>query len=95
MSPLRPRRLAARTTGESGDRDGITRFLLSPEAGGIRIERSLLVDSRNAARVRLDGVAVEPDAVLGEVGAETLDLVAGVERQRLCPVRADADRHRS
>ena len=61
--------VAARTSGKSGARDGITLFLLEPAARGLAIQRTVMVDSRNAARVRLDGVEVGADQVLGEVGA--------------------------
>jgi alkylation response protein AidB-like acyl-CoA dehydrogenase len=61
--------VAARTSGSSGDRAGITLFLVEPGTDGLTIERSDMVDNRNAARVRLDGVAVEASAVLGTVDA--------------------------
>lgn len=61
--------VAARTSGAAGERDGLTLFLVDPGAAGVSILRTLMVDSRNAARVRLESVAVGADAVLGEVGA--------------------------
>jgi len=61
--------VVARTAGESGDRDGLTLFLVDADVDGLEIKRSNMVDSRNAARLRLDGVEVGADRVLGEVGA--------------------------
>jgi alkylation response protein AidB-like acyl-CoA dehydrogenase len=60
--------VAAKTTG------GITLFLVPGDAT-VRT-RLTMVDSRNAARIRLDNVAVGPEAVLGRVdgGADLLDL---------------------
>ena len=69
--------VAARTSGEPGDRDGITLFLVDRGASGVDVTRTIMVDSRNAATVRLEGVQVDASAVLGSVGggAEILDPV--------------------
>ena len=67
--------VAARTSER-----GLTLLLVDPRAAGVHIERTLMVDAHNAARLRFDGVRIEPDAVLGEVDAtaavldEVLDL---------------------
>ncbi|MCQ4322245.1 acyl-CoA dehydrogenase family protein [Stutzerimonas stutzeri] len=60
--------VAARTAGEAGDADGITLLLVDREAPGVEVERTLMVDSRNAGVVRFDQVRVGAEAVLGEVG---------------------------
>jgi alkylation response protein AidB-like acyl-CoA dehydrogenase len=67
--------VAGRTSGAPGDREGITLFVVPAGAGGVSITRTIMVDSRNAAKVTLDGVQVERQAVLGEPdhGAEVLD----------------------
>jgi len=67
--------VAARTSGAAGERDGLTLFLVDPSARGVEITRTIMVDSRNAARVRLSNVEVTADTVLGEVdqGADLLD----------------------
>jgi alkylation response protein AidB-like acyl-CoA dehydrogenase len=67
--------VVARTSGEVGDREGITLFLVNADARGIDVTRTFMVDSRNAARVRFDGVEVDRSALLGEVdrGAAVLD----------------------
>jgi acyl-CoA dehydrogenase len=49
--------------------DGLTLFLVEAGTAGVAIERSVMVDAHNAARVRLDGVRVGEDAALGAVGA--------------------------
>ncbi|MDR3534092.1 MAG: acyl-CoA/acyl-ACP dehydrogenase [Rhodopila sp.] len=61
--------VAARTAG------GITLFLVPGES--TMRTRLTMVDSRNAALVRLDNVAVGPEAILGHVdrGADLLDTV--------------------
>jgi alkylation response protein AidB-like acyl-CoA dehydrogenase len=60
--------VSARTAGGPRDPDGITLFLLAPDAPGVTVERQARLDSRPAARVRLDGVHVGRDAVLGAPG---------------------------
>ena len=57
--------------------DGITLFLADRGAPGVDVTRTMMVDSRNAATVRLEGVQVDASAVLGSVGrgAEILDPV--------------------
>ncbi len=67
--------VAARTSGEQGDRDGITLFLIDRESQGVDVTRTLMADSRNAANIKFEGVSVAGDAVIGEVGkgADILD----------------------
>ncbi|MAE95396.1 MAG: acyl-CoA dehydrogenase [Deltaproteobacteria bacterium] len=69
--------VVARTSGASGEREGLTLFLVDPATDGCELTRSALIDSRYAARVSLSEVVVGRDAVLGEVdrGAEILDPV--------------------
>jgi alkylation response protein AidB-like acyl-CoA dehydrogenase len=69
--------VVARTSGADGDRDGITLFYVTAARGGVSTQRLDLVDSRNAARVRLHGVHAGERDVLGGVdeGAELLDRV--------------------
>ncbi len=61
--------VAARTEG------GLTLFLVDPKAPGVTVERTIMVDAHNAARIAFDGVQVDADAVLGEVdhGGPALD----------------------
>ncbi|MEP1230596.1 MAG: acyl-CoA dehydrogenase family protein [Litorimonas sp.] len=61
--------IAARTSGQTGDQDGISLFIIDPKSKGVSIERTIMVDSRNAARVDLDQVDVSGDALLGELDA--------------------------
>ncbi|MSP01352.1 MAG: acyl-CoA dehydrogenase [Acetobacteraceae bacterium] len=76
--------VVARTSGGPGDRDGITLFLVPRDAPGVTRLRTIMIDSRNAARITLDNVQVSADAVLGRIdgGADTLDRV--LDRARAC-----------
>ena len=59
--------VAARTAGAAGEDNGITMFLVDPKAKGIATERTIMVDSHNAARIEFADVEVDSDHVLGEV----------------------------
>jgi hypothetical protein len=59
--------VAARTAGSPGERDGLTLFLVDPKTRGVSTERTVMVDSHNAARIEFDNVDVTADHVLGEV----------------------------
>jgi alkylation response protein AidB-like acyl-CoA dehydrogenase len=74
--------VAARTGGSAGERAGLTLFLVDPKAKGIAIERTVMVDAHNAARIDFDNVAVDADGVLGEVdqGAQLLEAVLDIGR---------------
>ncbi len=57
--------IAARTSGEPGETAGISLFIVDPKSKGVRAERTIMVDARNAARIDLDNVEVSGDALLG------------------------------
>ncbi len=59
--------IAARTAGAPGEADGLTLFVVDPSAKGVEIERTIMVDAHNGARIRFESVAVDADAALGEV----------------------------
>ena len=59
--------VAARTAGSPGETEGITLFSVEKGAGGLEVENVTLADSSKAARLTLDNVEVDADAVVGEV----------------------------
>jgi alkylation response protein AidB-like acyl-CoA dehydrogenase len=78
-----------------GPAHGLTLLLVDPRAAGVQIERTLMVDAHNAARLRFDGVRIDADAVIGAADAtgavldEVLDLGRVVVAAQLLGV-ADA-----
>ncbi|MGB3865462.1 MAG: acyl-CoA dehydrogenase, partial [Xanthobacteraceae bacterium] len=74
--------VAARTGGRAGEQGGLTLFLVDPKTKGVSVERTVMVDTHNAARVTFDNVEVSADAVLGEVdqGGALLDDVLNIGR---------------
>src|ERR1019366_1263413 len=65
-----------------GERDGLTLFLVDSKARGIETERTAMVDTHNAARIKFDNVEVNADGVLGEVdhGYRLLEGVLNIGR---------------
>jgi alkylation response protein AidB-like acyl-CoA dehydrogenase len=74
--------VAARTAGDDEEKKGITLFLVDPRTKGIEIERTIMVDAHNAARISFNDAEVTADSVLGEVdqGAAVLDGVLNIGR---------------
>jgi alkylation response protein AidB-like acyl-CoA dehydrogenase len=60
--------VAARTSGQDGDREGITLFLTGASARGLVSERQTRVDSLNVALLSFEGVELREADVLGKVG---------------------------
>ena len=78
--------VSARTSGRSGDADGITLFLVPGDTPGLTFIRQHRVDSRNCAIVRLENVKIPESSILGEVGkgGEILNRVIDMATIALC-----------
>ncbi|MCW3836775.1 acyl-CoA dehydrogenase family protein [Sphingomonas canadensis] len=59
--------VAARTAGSAEDADGITLFAVPRDAPGLTVTAERLADASIAAGIAFDGVALDADAVVGEV----------------------------
>ncbi len=77
--------VAARTGGAAGEETGLTLFLVDRKAKGVAAERTPMVDSRNAARLSFENVAVTGEEVIGEIdnGYQALDGVLSAGRAGL------------
>lgn len=67
---------------------GTSLFLVDPATDGIGIERTIMVDAHNAARITLDNVEVTADALIGEAGAGQAALDAALTAGRACAAAA-------
>ena len=69
--------VAARTEGSTNDASGITLFLVDSDNPDVKITKTSMVDSRNAANIKFNDVAVTSDNILGEEnnGASVLEMV--------------------
>lgn len=77
--------VAARTSGQPGDSTGISLFVVSANAGGLRREVINIVDSRGYASFTLENVEVDESSLLGELdnGADLLDHILDCGRAGL------------
>ena len=64
--------VVARTSGDPGDRHGLTLVLIDADTSGVHVTRTAMLDSRNAATIEFDGAH---GVLLGEEGkgADILD----------------------
>ncbi|MGH8388007.1 MAG: acyl-CoA dehydrogenase family protein [Pseudomonas sp.] len=76
--------VAARTSGQPGDTQGISLFLVPADAQGLTVSALPLIDSRNSARVQLDQVQVGSEALLGALGEGWGALETALDRGRTC-----------
>ncbi|WP_454884140.1 acyl-CoA dehydrogenase family protein [Sphingomonas oryzagri] len=61
--------VSARTAGEPRDRGGIALFLVPSDAAGLERSDYALIDGRRASDIKLQGVQVGADALIGTDGA--------------------------
>lgn len=76
--------VAARTSGQPGDTQGISLFLVPADSPGVTVSALGLIDSRNSARLRLDEVRVGSDALLGNLDEGWAVLETALDRGRTC-----------
>jgi alkylation response protein AidB-like acyl-CoA dehydrogenase len=55
----------ARTSGEAGDTEGLSLFLVDRGTSGLIVDHTVSVDSRNWAKLTFEGVSIGADALLG------------------------------
>jgi alkylation response protein AidB-like acyl-CoA dehydrogenase len=67
---------------------GIGLFLVDPQAAGVTVERTVMVDAHNAARVRLEGVRLDAAAQLGNTVTAATALEAALNAGR-CAAAAE------
>jgi alkylation response protein AidB-like acyl-CoA dehydrogenase len=70
----------ARTSGDTNDREGISLFAINPKAPGVTLTPVETIDRRPRSVVKLDGVSVDADALIGSQG----DAIDAVERAVDC-----------
>jgi alkylation response protein AidB-like acyl-CoA dehydrogenase len=75
--------VVARSSGEDRSNDGLTLLLVDREAEGVTVQRTIMVDSRNAANIRFDNVSVGADSLIGEVGGGWSILEPVLDRGRV------------
>ena len=81
--------VSTRTSGASGDAQGLTLFIVEASAAGVQRESFVAVDGSRGAHVHLDSVLVGADQVLGEVG-QGLSLMESVIDTSIVALGAEA-----
>ncbi len=76
--------VVARTDGAPGDNKGLSMFLVDTKSTGVKITRTQMVDSRNAASISFNKVKVAAGNMLGHAGAALPDLEAVLDMGRAC-----------
>jgi acyl-CoA dehydrogenase len=78
--------VSARSDGGDADASGISLFLVPANAKGLRVERQVRVDGRNACILHLEDVEVAADAWVGSAGggAKVLEEVVDLATAGLC-----------
>lgn len=79
----------ARTTGQAGERHGLSLFMLEPGLQGVTVTPHRLVDGHQAARVTFDDVRLPADALIGERDG-ALGLVEAVLEDAVLALGAEA-----
>ena len=75
--------VVARSAGAPGDREGLSVILVPRDSAGVECQRTVMVDSRNAANIRFDNVTLPATAILGKPGAAGEWLDAVLDRGRV------------
>ena len=68
---------ACRTSGEEGNKEGLSLFILDANSEGLAIMPTKMVDSRNAANMKFDNVTVSANMLIGEED-KAFDLINSV-----------------
>ncbi len=76
--------VAARTSGAAGEANGISLFVVDAKAKGVKITRTQMVDSRNAANISFKKVKIAADDVLGPVDGAFTALENVLDLGRAC-----------
>jgi alkylation response protein AidB-like acyl-CoA dehydrogenase len=74
--------VVTRTSGRKDSRDGLTLFLIDRKTKGVKVTRTYMADSRNAANIQFRAVRVTAAQMLGEKdrAADVLDRALDVAR---------------
>jgi len=75
--------VVARTKGTEDDSNGLTLVLVDRTAEGVSCQRTTLMDSRNAANIRLENVVVPASSILGEIDQGWAVLEPVLDRARV------------
>lgn len=73
----------ARTSGEAGDTNGLSVFLVDKGVSGLIVDRTIMTDSRNWAKLTFEGVKVGADALVGPLDGAFDAIEPALDRARI------------
>lgn len=73
----------ARTSGEVGDAKGLSLFIVNKGTTGLIVDRTVMADSRNWAKITFEGVKVSADDLLGAVDSGYTLLEPALDKARI------------
>lgn len=76
--------VVARSGGQPGDSEGISMVIVDPGASGVKVTHNKLIDSRDAATIEFDNVAVPAEALIGELGSAWPTVQMVLDRAAIC-----------
>jgi alkylation response protein AidB-like acyl-CoA dehydrogenase len=59
----------ARSSGNTGDRSGLTIVMVDPKSAGVTLKNNLLIDGSRTANMTFDGVTIEAKDIVGDIGS--------------------------
>ena len=81
--------VSARTSGEPGDTDGISLFLVPQDTDGMEMRDYPLAGGGRGAEIEIDGMKLPADALLGEEG-KAFDAIETANARATCALCAEA-----
>ncbi len=76
--------VVARSAGEPGDEAGLSLVLIPRETPGVNIQRTVLMDGRNAAKIRFNHVKLNSNALIGTLNEGWPILQQVLDRGAIC-----------
>jgi len=76
--------VVGRSEGKPGDAKGLSLALVDPEQKGVTVQRTTMMDGRNAANITFDQVSVPNSALLGELNRAARPLLNTLDRGAIC-----------
>jgi len=76
--------VVGRSAGEKGDKQGLSLVLLDRDNQGLTVQRTTMMDGRNAANITFDRVSVSNSALLGELHRAARPLFTTLDRGAIC-----------
>ena len=76
--------VVARSAGEPGEENGLSLVLLPRETAGVNVQRTILMDGRNTAKIRFDQVKLDTNALIGTLNEGWSILQKVLDRGAIC-----------